>query len=465
MAAALRESPEESPEVPEADLSMEVQAQLRGCLAGHQCCCAKDETKIMRQEWPDDVGRTVSEIERAREKYSEIAIMEMVRILQTFDPDISKDKLSSEIHSILHADSVVGHLNSQFKGSLRKYVPRDRKEWLVEDIERHMAAKRSQLRKLKERLRRALTLIKAQGVTLASDPTACIVLLSGGGGAVIMGACGSVLGLSGGTATGALMGLAPAPLTFGLSVPIGAAVGGSVGACTGTVIGTTSGFFSGSIGGGLVYAYRVEIKDGVVYLKRLGVRSVVNTARAALDTATCVSVGAIDAADSARQHAVAGLRCAASGASSAGTAAVSTTRLAASKALEVAQDRAFQASAVSAVGGAAVVGTGGCVAGLTVGGAVGAACGVVPALFTFGLSIPVGAAVGSGAGFCIGVTAGSTAGFAGGGAAGYGAYTWRSEICAGVQKMKQRAMVSVGLGARARSPSPENGHADRSRPL
>lgn len=459
----MRESPEEMLEVPEADLSMEVQEQLKGCLTEHDCSRAKEETKIMRSdyssEWPDDVGRTVSEIERAREKYAELGIMEMVGILQSFDPDISKEKLSSDIHSILHADSVVGHLNSQFKGTLRKYVPRDRNEWLAEDIERHIAAMRSQLRKLRERLGRALCLIKAQTRTLASDPTACVVLLSGGGGAVVLGAFGSIFGLTGGTATGALIGLGPAPLTFGLSIPTGAAVGGSVGACTGTVIGTTAGFFGGSFAGGVSYVYRVEIKDGLVYLKRMGFRSAAGARTKALETTNYLKISAIDAADSAKQQAGAGMRCAVGGARSAGSAAAGATRVAASKASRLAQDRAVQASAASAVGGAVVVGTGGGVAGLTLGGVVGAACGVLPALFTFGLSIPVGAAVGSGAGFCIGVTAGSTAGLVGGGAAGYGAYTWRSELCAGVgtvQKkagcfangMKQRAVVSAGLESR-----------------
>merc|ERR1712113_1199502 len=53
------------------------------------------------------------------------------------------------------------------------------------------------------------------------------------------------------------------------------------------------------------------------------------------------------------------------------------------------------------------------------GGLVGAALGLVPAVFTFGLSIPVGAALGGGTGLCIGSAVGGTAGFVGGGIAGY----------------------------------------------
>merc|ERR1712176_4965 len=57
-------------------------------------------------------------------------------------------------------------------------------------------------------------------------------------------------------------------------------------------------------------------------------------------------------------------------------------------------------------------------------GTIGAAIGLVPAIFTFGLSIPVGAALGGG----IGATTGGTVGFGTGGALGYGIYTKRAEI-------------------------------------
>merc|ERR1712050_759137 len=80
---------------------------------------------------------------------------------------------------------------------------------------------------------------------------------------------------------------------------------------------------------------------------------------------------------------------------------------------------------MSAAGGAVALGTVGCAAGMLGGGAVGAVCGVVPALFTFGLSIPVGMAIGSGAGACICSTIGGMTGFLSGGALGYGVYSHR----------------------------------------
>merc|ERR1740121_2963545 len=66
---------------------------------------------------------------------------------------------------------------------------------------------------------------------------------------------------------------------------------------------------------------------------------------------------------------------------------------------EAASDQRVQATAV---GGAVALGAGGGAAGLVSGGAIGAAIGIVPAFFTFGLSIPVGAAIGSGVGAAAG---------------------------------------------------------------
>jgi len=82
-----------------------------------------------------------------------------------------------------------------------------------------------------------------------------------------------------------------------------------------------------------------------------------------------------------------------------------------------------QVTAASAAGGAVAMGAGG----LLAGGAVGAACGLPLALFTFGLSIPIGAAIGGGAGLC----AGSAAGGAVGGAAGRKVYSERESIADG----------------------------------
>jgi hypothetical protein len=70
---------------------------------------------------------------------------------------------------------------------------------------------------------------------------------------------------------------------------------------------------------------------------------------------------------------------------------------------------------------------GGVVCGATGGGAgalAGAAVGVVPAIFTFGLSIPVCATIG----LCCGTVAGGSFGVVSGGALGYGGFKHRKEL-------------------------------------
>lgn len=83
-------------------------------------------------------------------------------------------------------------------------------------------------------------------------------------------------------------------------------------------------------------------------------------------------------------------------------AAIQRTRTKASavgfKAGMMMTDRSVQVTAAGAVGGGAT--------GLATGSAVGAVCGIVPAFFTFGLSIPVFATVGGAAGLCTGSLAG-----------------------------------------------------------
>jgi len=106
---------------------------------------------------------------------------------------------------------------------------------------------------------------------------------------------------------------------------------------------------------------------------------------------------------------------------------------------EVATDAKVQATVVGVAGGAATMGAGGAMSGLAVGSAAGAVVGLVPAVFTLGLSIPVGAAIGGGAGLLTGAAVGSAAGAMGGGAAGFKVYTERDQLKAGVQQAFQKA--------------------------
>jgi hypothetical protein len=95
---------------------------------------------------------------------------------------------------------------------------------------------------------------------------------------------------------------------------------------------------------------------------------------------------------------------------------------------KAAGDAKVQATAAGALGGAAALGSGAGAAGLAAGSVAGAMVGLVPALFTFGASIPICAVLGGGAGLAVGTAAGSVVGALGGAIAGYGTYTNRGKL-------------------------------------
>eukprot|EP00435_Cladocopium_sp_Y103_P059884 s447_g21.t1 len=90
--------------------------------------------------------------------------------------------------------------------------------------------------------------------------------------------------------------------------------------------------------------------------------------------------------------------------------------------IEVASDRRAQQTAAVTVGGYLTMGIAGGTGGLVAGGSLGALVGLAPAPFTAGLSVPLGAAVGAGAGLCVGASVGSTVGAVGGLLVGRGVF-------------------------------------------
>merc|ERR1719356_917006 len=112
--------------------------------------------------------------------------------------------------------------------------------------------------------------------------------------------------------------------------------------------------------------------------------------------------------------------------------ALAVAKTSSEKARLLAKDRRTQVTAASAGVGGAACGVGGAAAGLVTGGAVGAAAGIPLALFTFGLSIPIGGMLGGGFGLVAGGAAGTTVGATAGGALGYGGFTKRAEIRAAI---------------------------------
>merc|ERR1712232_953125 len=77
--------------------------------------------------------------------------------------------------------------------------------------------------------------------------------------------------------------------------------------------------------------------------------------------------------------------------------------------------------------------------GMTAGAGIGAAVGVVPAIFTFGLSIPVCAFVGGAVGVCADTVVGGSTGLVGGGADGHYGYKHRDEIKSAAKCVSDKA--------------------------
>jgi len=103
----------------------------------------------------------------------------------------------------------------------------------------------------------------------------------------------------------------------------------------------------------------------------------------------------------------------------------------------------FRTITIVTAGGAMTLSTVGGAFGCATGIVTGSLAGVVPAIFTLGLSIPVGGAVGGTLGLAVGATGGGVAGAAGGSLAGYGGHRYRKEIGAGVLTIKKSANGGV----------------------
>jgi len=108
-------------------------------------------------------------------------------------------------------------------------------------------------------------------------------------------------------------------------------------------------------------------------------------------------------------------------------------------AVTILRDPQFQKYTIATTGGAVVFGTAGGAFGTASGVVMGSAAGVVPALFTFGLSIPAGGAIGGIGGLCAGTLVGGTSG----GIGGYTIYKYRVEIKNGVIVVKVEAENAI----------------------
>jgi hypothetical protein len=268
---------------------------------------------------------------------------------------------------------------------------------------------------------------KEQAVVLLRNPDFQKCSVATAGGTIAFGTVGGAFGLASGVVIGGVAGVVPALFTLGLSIPAGAAAGGICGLCTGTLIGSAS----GGITGFTAYKYRVEIKNGAMvvkvkvhagldFTKASAGKAYANTTKAVNVRAYKAQVALTDIASKAKKNSLAALAYSKSKTCDAYTFATTTK---------------VGVTSTSAVAGAMVGGTTtgavGCIA--------GAAVGLVPALFTFGLSIPAGAMVG----LCAGTTVGGTVGAVSGGAIGYTGLTHGKKIREGIQSSVNKASTKA----------------------
>jgi len=279
----------------------------------------------------------------------------------------------------------------------------------------------------RERITKVAKASKVGAVKVLSERSFQVAAASAAGSATVLGAGGAVTGLFAGGTLGAAIGIVPAIFTFGLSIPVGIAVGAGCGAVAGGVAGSAGGLAGGGAAGYGAYSKRAEIRNLANKVQTQLFQALGRTRAAATSCALAARTKAADTRAALHKHVSMHLVSAKDIAMQSAARASSTAKVAGVKAKELASDKTVQVTTASAAGGAAVLGAGGAVSGLVVGGTIGAALGVVPAIFTFGLSIPLFAVVGSGCGLVTGTGVGSATGATLGGVSGFG-FTRRKEI-------------------------------------
>lgn len=259
---------------------------------------------------------------------------------------------------------------------------------------------------------KALALRKST-VTLVKNPHFQTVTVTTAAGAITFGTVGGAFGCAGGVVVGGAVGVVPALLTFGTSIPIGAVIGGFLGTSAGVVTAGTTGACAGGAAGHGVYLYRAKLSDGALKVR------MITTGKANRFT-VLVTTTATSTRKQILEHALT-------------TQSKLTTFASAAniRTRQIANDQRVQVTAASAAGGAAVGGVGGG----AVGAGTGALVGLPAALFTFGLSIPVCATVGA----VVGATAGATTGAAAGGTVGFTGHKYKKEISGGARSIFGRA--------------------------
>jgi len=326
-------------------------------------------------------------------------------------------------------------------------------------------------------------------ITLVKNPQFQTVTVSTASGAVAIGTAGGAFGCVTGVVVGAGAGLIPALFTFGLSIPIGGVVGGGVGAAAGIMLGSTTGAAAGGSTGYAVYRYRAEIHNGALYVTtRINKGAVcaknkaTNAAVKAGQTVNGVAKGSkqralqvhtkvCDAAMASRKRAGNTVTTVAMFSHNVGSAvwtnvldttlrqllkgstrragdSIDTVMICSQKTssavVATVMDPENEKIACCSLGGAVVGATTGGTGGALTGAALGTALGTVPAIFTFGLSIPVGGLMGGGIGMTVGCTAGGTTGCViGGTSCAYRKQIYSKAVCTYDGALNSRAAASL----------------------
>lgn len=123
---------------------------------------------------------------------------------------------------------------------------------------------------------------------------------------------------------------------------------------------------------------------------------------------------------------------------------VDAAKIVRGKGFDIVTNTKLQVVVASGLCGGFIDSIGFAAAGSAVGGVVGAAAGIIPAVFTFGLSVPVGGTIGAACGLLTGFSAGATVGTVSGGAIGYGVYTKRDAIRSIASKAKHEVGKKFG---------------------
>jgi len=297
---------------------------------------------------------------------------------------------------------------------------------LVHDVKAYVLLFTSMVCSMPARVLRVIQNPKLQALLAEEeDPQALAAVVAGTGGALCLGSVGAVIGVTVGAAVGLCVGAVPALFTLGLSLPLGALLGGSGGLLAGAFTGSSAGFVGGATSGTFLAYFRSEIRLAVVFVSAK-----------VYDVYHVIVVRPTNAVKAANRKVRDGVHVSTAYTQEKARATADFVKTAAS-------NRHVQVSTAGAGFGAAALGTAGAASGACVGGTVGALVGLVPAVFTFGLSIPIGAAVGGSTGLFVGGAAGCSLGFAGGGSVAFLAYSQRGLPAAVYNYFKPQAVSAV----------------------